>query len=674
MKGKRWTFTDGRAVVAVVAAKGISPRVARRIGEAIATSRRTAIHVNPTLVHHGLAKGAAFHITSTLSGPIADVYGSSPMVARAIAQLVSNAIGEQVEVTRNTLVGKGSVHSRVDSRTPRARTERPSRNPAGDPKPGEVWTTLQGGRCRVISVTSGRVQVLHLETGSREWIDKGEFFASYRAPRRPARNPSRSKTARHFRKTRRRFYGSARLERAGIALQRAKRTPGELSALAKVRELGDASRYRRRARGNPLTVTLNDHEVNEFSRAAAAMYKRGQNDLGHLLSATAAVRTVPADQYDRAAAAYRAWLVFDEPKGRSNPRGGPRIVYNKLLGGWYVVVGPHQSPLNGRFNSKAEAQAWLAGPRRNPKFSEPWRFRASAWYDARTRGPMALDPFTAASVWREEVGRAIAEGKRVSKAVRADYQLELSRASRNPKGRKPSRGDSWAGWRTGDRFVLKHDIRLQEGEFKAGTAGRLTLVDGPPVPVAFAVFDTTPHLYPVPVTVKWLARERKGSNRNPKGRKSSRTSPKNPLPRWVDRRSIRSVSRGKKRIMVGCPKGAYHPRGRGKRKCSRSTRRVNPRKRSSELQRARRTSEMWHEFPATRARRMKIRSRVIPKTLVKGGEVHTIVYRSNKYDGRHKLHEHRFKRPLPVLAFDPDGRAAYLVGGGYKITGDGLVN
>lgn len=36
-----------------------------------------------------------------------------------------------------------------------------------------------------------------------------------------------------------------------------------------------------------------------------------------------------------------------------------RIVYNKLLQGWYVVRGPHQSPLSGRFDSKAEAQAWL---------------------------------------------------------------------------------------------------------------------------------------------------------------------------------------------------------------------------------------------------------------------------------------------------------------------------
>jgi hypothetical protein len=45
-------------------------------------------------------------------------------------------------------------------------------------------------------------------------------------------------------------------------------------------------------------------------------------------------------------------------KRKANP-SGVRIVHNKLLGGWYVVRGPHQTPLNGRFNSKEEAQAWL---------------------------------------------------------------------------------------------------------------------------------------------------------------------------------------------------------------------------------------------------------------------------------------------------------------------------
>lgn len=56
---------------------------------------------------------------------------------------------------------------------------------------------------------------------------------------------------------------------------------------------------------------------------------------------------------------------------RSRARRNPavRIVYNRLLGGWYVVRGPHQTPLNGRFDSRAEAQAWLKttpAQRRNP--------------------------------------------------------------------------------------------------------------------------------------------------------------------------------------------------------------------------------------------------------------------------------------------------------------------
>jgi hypothetical protein len=39
--------------------------------------------------------------------------------------------------------------------------------------------------------------------------------------------------------------------------------------------------------------------------------------------------------------------------------GSARIVHSKLLGGWFVVKGPHQTPISGKFNSKAEAEAWM---------------------------------------------------------------------------------------------------------------------------------------------------------------------------------------------------------------------------------------------------------------------------------------------------------------------------
>jgi len=61
-------------------------------------------------------------------------------------------------------------------------------------------------------------------------------------------------------------------------------------------------------------MTMTRAEQLEFSRAAQALYRRGANDLGHLLSGVAASAKVDSDRYDRAAAAYRAWLMFDEPR------------------------------------------------------------------------------------------------------------------------------------------------------------------------------------------------------------------------------------------------------------------------------------------------------------------------------------------------------------------------
>jgi hypothetical protein len=39
---------------------------------------------------------------------------------------------------------------------------------------------------------------------------------------------------------------------------------------------------------------------------------------------------------------------------------GVRIIYNRILGGWFVVRGAHQTPLTGRFDTKTEAIAWLS--------------------------------------------------------------------------------------------------------------------------------------------------------------------------------------------------------------------------------------------------------------------------------------------------------------------------
>jgi hypothetical protein len=41
-----------------------------------------------------------------------------------------------------------------------------------------------------------------------------------------------------------------------------------------------------------------------------------------------------------------------------------KVIYNNLLGGWYIVRGAHQAPIGGRFDSRELALAHLR--KRNP--------------------------------------------------------------------------------------------------------------------------------------------------------------------------------------------------------------------------------------------------------------------------------------------------------------------
>jgi hypothetical protein len=36
-----------------------------------------------------------------------------------------------------------------------------------------------------------------------------------------------------------------------------------------------------------------------------------------------------------------------------------RIIHSKILGGWFIVRGPHQTPISGRFETRADALAHL---------------------------------------------------------------------------------------------------------------------------------------------------------------------------------------------------------------------------------------------------------------------------------------------------------------------------
>lgn len=534
----------GRLVCEV--ADHVSSATVKRIARAIARH-------NPTLVHHGLTKGAAYHLTSTLSGPIADVYVASPMVARAIAQLVSNGLNEQVEVTRNTLVGKGSVHSRVDARRPRGRASIPSRNPASDPRAGEVWTTLDGSKARVLAVNAVRVQVLHTDTGVRDWITRGDFFASYRAPR-VRTNPSRSK--------------AARAERAY------KRKKALLPRRA----------YRARAAGH----TVKDRYFT-------------QRTLSRLSARTAA-----------------AQARRDREDGR---RPNPSL--------WPAPGDPVR----------------LVGTRHTG--------RALHWHIHQENDP-AKNRKVVVVHWRRPVPAGVNPGNPVSE-VDPGQLVRPDDPDPNPKGRKQSRGKRNPGGRD-PRTHGYPDI-------------------GTPAVGTITVKGTryTVHRMASKYTPWYLV--------GPRGAQFG-------LLRYAEKpwlfyamnaaRPMGSVGKlegvtftGETFEQFGEFTGRTHNPTR--RKSSRPARRAkrNP---GGELERAKRTAKMWNEFDATGARKVKVRSRVIPRHLVKLGDLDSVVYRSNKYGGKPKLYEHRFKRPLPVLTSDPDGRAMHIVGGGYKITGDGLVN
>ena len=36
-----------------------------------------------------------------------------------------------------------------------------------------------------------------------------------------------------------------------------------------------------------------------------------------------------------------------------------KIVFNKILNGWFIVRGSHHTPISGRFDTKEQAKQWL---------------------------------------------------------------------------------------------------------------------------------------------------------------------------------------------------------------------------------------------------------------------------------------------------------------------------
>lgn len=81
--------------------------------------------------------------------------------------------------------------------------------------------------------------------------------------------------------------------------------------------------------------------------------------------------------------------------------------------------------------------------------------------------------------------------------------------------------------------------------------------------------------------------------------------------------------------------------------------------------------EQFHCFPAGHVIRQSCR-RVIPKVLVRVGELRGLIYRSDRgQSGCSRTFVHQLETPAQ-LACDPAGRQLYILGGNYRVTRRGI--
>jgi hypothetical protein len=177
---------------------------------------------------------------------------------------------------------------------------------------------------------------------------------------------------------------------------------------------------------------------------------------------------------------------------------------------------------------------------------------------------------------------------------------------------------------------------------------------------------------------RWAQHRHEGRAVKPRARNRGRRKKRNPAPRSIARKSVRSITRGGRRMLVGCPAGQYRPRRRGRKKCATAMRRVNRKRRRKRnpggaMHSARKTFKKWHGFESHRTIAVKGPDRTIPPVLVQLGKMDRIDYVSNKYGGRAKPYTHKTGHPAPILATDPAGKHLFIVGGNVRVTADGLV-
>jgi hypothetical protein len=595
-------------------------------------------------------------------------------------------------------------------------------NPTRLPRVGEVWRGLRGDRCRILKADGSQVTVLQLDTGHRVTSDLADFLATYRPPaarlngpkRKGRNNPSRSKAARGRRASQRRAAGSSRVARSLARDIRDARAGGATSISARTRYLTKQRAVRRpnpkrrkggKVRADALAVgdivMPPERELRLWMRRDAAERGLTDKDLGIML--TEVREGAPdtrgrwilfsgylPDHWYKSGRPYKwtfkarpetAWVRVAQPVQQNPPRAS-RKVRRAAASGRFVKARHYAASgiTRGvrRLDHQRRAAFGLGRKVANPR-GRKLGGRNDAQGNAGRRGQGTVRA-GGASRPRDAAGRYVGHGmvaaRRHRGAGAARAGASRARLGSNPKGRN--------GW------VL---TRIAEGYGRVFISTRRTH-DGR----AEEMFTTEPAEAMVWRTKREAdaaARRAKGVwafgwkwSVAPAGVQSNRPNRRqkrrnNPLPRWVDQRSARTVGRGPSRLMIGCPKGKWSPT---RRRCRVGTKAVEVRRmasrnpRDKELARARRTFRRLNEIEPERLTRVR-GAKNAPKVAVKLGELVSFRYRSDKYaggpdnpDGKTLLYEHTTRRPRPVLATDPGGKEVHIVGGRMHPTPDGLVN
>jgi hypothetical protein len=669
-----WEIKDERAGVtlALVNASHLNQREARRIGDRISTvlgGIPLAMHLrtarpNPTLVHHGQARRAAWHITGKSHEPIGELYFGTSATARAIGSFLSDLFAKPIVMWENTEFGSPPLETHKSMtvsgpRTAKRRNPKPKgrNNPGGrrlvfggryeleagepyrGPHVGVVEQFIAYGKRGAVYgglvYGDGRFHWLNLSRGGMGTVP---FDLAQVSPRDlwaggSESNPSRSKAARARRRsvaskpnpprlTRkvRRAIGSGRFVKAQHhQAQTVRRGTARL----------ERQRFGTRRRPNP-------GGRNPAYRLAWKLYQpggfRAATGIGDYYVTTQRNQaqrvvgvTVQLNTYAKNAAGYH-WADLGHAKTVSAAKAMAQADWNAR-----VTASEH----NPGGYTHGGARAALA--RLGPRLSVPDRHRLKIARDtlkmsdegARIMGGMTKD-----------------EARQVVMSLTGKWPTEPNRRSRSPRGTKRSNpGSRYMAFDANGRLFWS-GLATTKDEASMEAERSQAAKSDPPEPWRI---------------VKTETRQKKAE--------------RNPLPRWADPRSVRTVRRGGVNVLVACPRGQWHPRGRAGSQCSAPMRLVeikaNPR--NPDLDGAKEMYRTWSELEPGKITRVAAPKRV-PRAMAKLGELVSVVYRSDKYDGKHKLYEHTTRRPRPVLAADPGGRHVFIVGGRMKPTADGLVN